>query len=527
MRLGHAVTAVTLLATSAVAQPAVAQPAAVRPAAPRERIDSAMLARIRAEGFERSKVLETAVALSDLYGPRLAGTPAYREAAEWARDRLKTFGATTATLEPWGTRGRGWVIERAIVEMTEPRYLAVHAVPKAWSPGTAGPVSGAPMLISVRTPADLEKYRGQLRGRIVLNGAAAPITAASAAARFRAPARRLTQPELDSLAAITDPGEPRTYDEDASGFAQSLERRNRIATFFREEGVAALLEPAGGTPGVLALSSYNAYNTDPTGFVPALAVAREHYDRIVRLVEASRPVKLQVDLRTRFTRDDSLGYNVIGEIRGTDPRLADEVVMIGGHFDSWHAATGATDNASGCAVAMEALRILAAVGAKPRRTIRVALWDGEEHEDYWGSMGYVKKHFGDYRTSVRTPEHAKLSAYFNVDHGTGKIRGVHLQGNAAARPVLAALLEPFRDLGAANLSIKNTGSTDHMPFAAVGLPAFNVIQDPIDYDPRTHHTSLDVASQLLEDDLKQAAVVMAGLLYHVAMRDEKLPRPGK
>jgi carboxypeptidase Q len=490
-----------------------------RSASGQEKIDEGMNARIKTEGFQNSRVLETAVALSDLYGPRLAGSPGYREAAEWARQRLTSFGASSAVLEPWGTRGRGWVVERAVVEMIRPRYTLLNAVPKAWSPSTSGAVSGAPMLIEVRSPNDLEKYRGKLRGKILLNGrASAPSN------RFDPPARRLTQTELDSLAALTDPGEPRTYAEDADGFVEGLARRNRIATFFREEGALAVLEPSGAQPGIVRVSSYSAYGTDPTGFIPAFIVGREHYDRIVRLTEANRDVTLQIDLRTQYLTNDSLGYNVVAEIAGTDPRLKDEVVMIGGHFDSWNAATGATDNAAGCAVAMEVLRILNAIGAKPRRTIRVALWDGEEHEDYWGSMGYVKRHFGDYKTMALKPEHAKLSAYFNVDHGTGKIRGIQLQSNEAARPIFTALLEPFRYLGAANVTIKNYGSTDHMPFAAVGLPGFNMLQDPIDYDSRTHHTSLDVASYLLEDDLKQAAVVMASLVYHVAMRDEKIPR---
>jgi Zn-dependent M28 family amino/carboxypeptidase len=214
----------------------------------------------------------------------------------------------------------------------------------------------------------------------------------------------------------------------------------------------------------------------------------------------------------------------VAEIPGIDPRVASEVVMIGGHFDSWQAAAGATDNASGSAVAMEALRILKTLGVKPRRTIRLGLWDGEEQEDYFGSMGYVKRHYGDPEPMQLRPGHANFSAYFNVDHGTGRIRGFYLQGNAAARPILAAFLEPFRDLGASTLSLSNSGSTDHMPFASVGLPAFNSIQDPIDYESKTHHTSLDFADYLIENDLKQQAVVMASLLYHTAMRDARMPR---
>jgi Zn-dependent M28 family amino/carboxypeptidase len=265
-----------------------------------------------------------------------------------------------------------------------------------------------------------------------------------------------------------------------------------------------------------------------------MSVARDDYARLVTLVQraesAGRPAPaVALELRTRSepprTRADSQGVNVLAELPGSDPALRAEVVMVGGHFDSWTAGTGATDNAAGAAVAMEALRILRAVGAKPRRTIRIALWDGEEHEDYFGSLGWVRAHLGDPETLRLKPEHARVSAYFNFDNGTGRVRGVWLQGNAAARPLLARWLAPVADLGATTLTLANTGSTDHIPFVGVGVPAFTLLQDPLDYEPRTHHTNADAAANLSGDDLRQAAVVTATLLYNAANAAERVPRP--
>jgi carboxypeptidase Q len=293
----------------------------------------------------------------------------------------------------------------------------------------------------------------------------------------------------------------------------------------KNEGVAVLLTPSTNANAV-GVSSYAAYDSDVSRMVPAFVVDRGDYDRLVRLVEAGQAPTLEINLETRSvapaTRADSTGYNVVAELRGTD--RADEVVIVGGHFDSWTAATGATDNAAGVAVAMEALRILKAAGAPLRRTIRFAGWDGEEHEDYYGSMGYVKKHYGDAESMTLKPAHGRVSAYFNIDNGTGAIRGLYLQNNSRARPLFASIVAPLADLGASTLTIKNVGSTDHMPFVSVGIPAFTFIQDPIDYDTRTHHTDKDDASYLMPEDLKQAAVVVATVLYQVANMPELVPR---
>ena len=488
-----------------------------------ERIDSAVNARIRSEGLERSRVLETAIMLSDGFGPRLAGSPEYRRAAEWARKELSSYGLASAALEPWGKRsGRSWKVDGQSVEMTAPYYARIVAYPKAWSPPTTGVVTGTPVIVAIRGDSDLVRYHGQLRGKIVLNGAASD-PARPDPERFEPLARRFSDAELDSMRRITKPGEPEDYWDDAEGYAENVARRQKISLRLKEEGVAALLEPS-GNPNAVGVSSYQAYDSDVSRAVPAFVVQRSDYDRIANLVSRNVPVTLRLSLQSRYLPDDGIGYNVVAELPGSDPSLASEVVMVGGHFDSWSAGTGATDNAAGSAVAMEALRILKAVGATPRRTIRVALWDGEEHEDYFGSLGYVKKHFGDPETMTLLPAQAKVSAYFNIDHGTGRVRGIYTQANEAVRPVFDQILAPFADLGAATTTLKNEGSTDHMPFVSVGIPAFTFIQDPIDYEPRTHHTNLDVGSLLLKDDLAQASVVVASVLYHVANRAELLPR---
>jgi carboxypeptidase Q len=497
--------------------------AAVSPLAAQERIDAEAIARIREEGFERSRVLETAIRLSDLNGPRLAGSPGYLRAAAWARAELEGWGVE-ARLEPWGRRGLGWEIERFSVEMTAPYYLKLHAIPKAWSTSTEGAVAGEPLLVRIAGEEDFERYRGRLRGRIVLNGALVPVRD-----RWTAPAVRWTEAQLDSLARVPAPAGGPTYREDQDEWEAMLAARERIEAFYAEEGVALVVEGS-ANPVALRVTGHVSYTTDPRGRVPAVVIGRSQFNQLVRMLEAGVPVRLECAVRTRFAAGDSLGYNVIGEIRGSDRRLRSQVVMMGGHLDSWHVGTGATDNAAGVAVVMEAMRILRATGLQPRRTVRVALWDGEEQEDFHGSRGYVRRHFGDPDTGASGPGHGLLSGYFNVDNGTGRIRGIFAQGNRAAAPVFRELLAPFADLDAATVSLAGAGSTDHIPFDAVGLPAFQFIQDRIDYSARTHHTSLDRADYLLEDDLKQAAVVLAALVYHVAMRDERLPReplPGR
>lgn len=483
-----------------------------------EPIDWHIVARIKVEGFQNSQVMETLSYLTDVYGPRLTGSPNLKAASQWAREKLREWGLANAHLEPWGTFGRGWSVERVSIEMIEPPYVPLIAYPKAWTPGTNGPVSGTPILVDIKSEEDFPKYKGKLRNAIVLWQPPRQVQP-----RFEPDARRYSEDELKKLAEAPDPGARPPWSDRLQEFRARRALQDKMARFFREEGVAVLLEPSRGEHGTIFVSGGGSYQPGAEVGVPTLVVAMEHHARIVRLLEKRIPVKLEVHIRTRFHDDDPMGYNVIAEIPGVDPQLKEEVVMLGGHLDSWHAGTGTTDNAAGCAVAMEAVRILKAIGVQPRRTIRLALWSGEE-QGLLGSRGYVKEHFGDPKTMELKPEHAQLSAYYNLDNGTGRIRGVYLQGNDAVRPIFEAYLKPFHDLGATTLTIRNTGGTDHLAFDAVGLPGFQFIQDPIAYDTRTHHTNMDVYDHAVKGDLMQAAVIMASFVSHTAMRDEKLPR---
>jgi carboxypeptidase Q len=488
------------------------------PAAADEPVDQQMIAKIKTEAFQNSKVMETVSSIADGFGPRLTGSPELKAAGEWCRDEMARWGLKNARLEAWGTIPRTWSVRRYSAEMTAPAYMRINAVPKAWTPGTSGVLAGTPVFVEVKSKDDFEKYRGKLKGAIVMNG-----KPEGTGPRFEPLARRLTDAELGTEAGAVDPGEPRSYADEAKEWEKFLADSEAITKFWSEEGIAALLEPSGRGPGVVRVAGQS-YTLDSASLTfPAFVVAAEHYGRIMRLLERKVPVRIELSVDAAFVAGPTTGYNVVAEIPGTDPKLKDEVVLIGGHLDSWHAGTGATDNAAGCAAVMEAARVLVAIGARPRRTIRVALWGGEE-QDYFGSAGYVKKHYGDPMTGALGPEHGRLAAYFNLDNGAGRIRGVYLQGNEAVRPIFEAYLRPFAYLGATALTTKNTGATDHMPFEALGLPAFQFVQDPLDYDTRTHHTSLDVYESIVPDDLKQAAAVVASFAYHTANRTERLPR---
>jgi hypothetical protein len=375
------------------------------------------------------------------------------------------------------------------------------------------------VLVEISSPADYERYRGRLAGAIVMLG-----RPSRPASPFEAPATRWTREQLDSLAAVTDPGEPRSYREEEDEWLQGLTRAQATLDFLKDEGIAVLLQPSRLDGNVVAVSGIGDIVHARPAF-PAFVVSKEQYGRILRILDKDVPVTLEISLTTRLDASDGRGYNVVAEIPGADPALRGQVVMLGGHFDSWHSGTGAVDNGAGSAVAMEAVRILQALGVKPRRTVRIALWGGEE-QDYFGSAGYVKAHYGDPMAGRSEPEAGKVAAYFNLDNGSGRVRGVYLQGNELVRPIFAAWLAPFRDLDATTLTASNTGGTDHMAFAAVGIPAFQFIQDPLDYDTRRHHTSLDVYEAAVEGDLQQAAVIMAAFVYDAAMRDQMLPRVG-
>jgi hypothetical protein len=481
--------------------------------------DTAVLARIRDEGLHRSQVMETAVGLSDLNGSRLAGSTGYRRAANYAIQRMTGWGLSHAALEQWGTHAPSWDLDRFSVEMLAPHYLRIDAFPRAWSPATPGVVRGGVTVVQIRADSDFARYRGKLRGKIVLNGSLTPLRL-----RERSPFQRMTDQELDSLSKLSDPGEPHDFWEDTGDYAAGIERRRTILAFLRREGVTALLEPSRNQE-ALGAQGDDGYGTPFNRGVPAFVVGWQHWTQLLRLAQAGKPVRLELSLRAHLVPADTIGYNVVAELPGSDSTLAPQVVMLGGHLDSWASGTGATDNAAGCAIVMEALRILKATGANPRRTIRVALWDGEESgEDYMGSSGYVRRHFGNPVTMQLKPEHARLSAYYNVDNGAGRLRGIYLQGQESLRGLYSRWLAPLKDLGAGTVTVANTGSTDHMSFVSVGLPGFQFITDELDYETRTHHSDLDIAGFLIEDDLKQAAVVVATVAYETAMADEMVSR---
>jgi carboxypeptidase Q len=499
-----------------------------------EAVDLEMVTRIRDEGFTHSQVMDTVGYLTDVIGPRITGSPQMREANDWTRQRLESWGLVNAHLEGW-TFGRGWSLERSVVQMVKPTPATLVAVPRAFTPGTDGPRRGKVVKVKIESEVDAEKYRGQLAGRIVLLGEPRD-TANPEKPQFT----RYTDQELDSLAHF-DVAPTRRAPLDRDALVRRMRLQRLLRPFFVAEKALATIEVSPADAGVVLVGRGGSWVKDEDPGVPALVMAAEQYNRLARLVDRDVEVELELDIRSRFHDDDPTAYNTVAEIPGMDKR--GEVVMLGAHLDSWHAGTGATDNAAGSAVAMEAVRILQALDVKPRRTIRIALWSGEE-EGLLGSRAYVAEHFGtrggtpdprerdlpsflrrDPTGPVTTkPDHVRLSAYFNVDNGTGKIRGIYAERNAAVAPIFEAWLRPLHDLGATTVTLRHTGGTDHLPFDAIGLPAFQFIQDEADYETRTHHTNLDVYDRLQKTDLMQAAVVLATFVYDAATRPERLPR---
>lgn len=510
-------------------------------AASNNEVDLQMVTRIRQEGFRNSKVMETMTELTDRIGPRLTGSSNLKRANEWTRDQLTGWGLVNAHLEPFPF-GRGWKLESVSVRMLAPDVTPLYALPKAWSPSTNGPVRGEVVRLKATTREDLEKEKGKFAGKIVLIGEMRQLSPQAEAAL-----KRYDEKGLADIASYNIPGE-RMQDPTGRQFSrEDLIRRfqfqRALQKFVAEEKVAATIEPSRGDAGLIFVQGTNAYRDGEGDGVPQFVVAIEHFGRIARLMDRKIPVELEVDLKAQFEDGDKNSYNTIAEIPGSDKK--DEIVMVGAHLDSWHGGTGATDNAAGTAVTMEAVRILQALGVKPRRTIRIGLWGGEE-QGLLGSRQYVSDHFGKRDTPparpggddlpsymrqggeqgklVIKPEQAKISAYFNIDNGTGKLRGIYLQENLAVRPLMESWMEPFRDLGFTTISTRNTGGTDHLAFDAVGIPGFQFIQDPVEYDTRTHHSNMDVYERIQREDMMQASVILASFLYHTAMRDEMLPR---
>ncbi|MEO7970165.1 MAG: M20/M25/M40 family metallo-hydrolase, partial [bacterium] len=514
------------------------------------------IVKIKDEGLNRSQVMQTLSYLSDVIGPRLTASPGMRRANEWTRDQLTKFGLQNAHLEAWGPFGRGWTLKRFSAQVSEPLNIPLIAYPKAWSPAISGTLNAPIVYVDAKDETELQQFKGKLKGAIVLTSAVREVKA-----HFEPLGTRLDEKNLLELADAPEPtrgGGGRRFGP-AQRAAQVFSMQKYL--FFRDQGAAVLVEPSrtgdGGTIfvqsatvaqpvtadsfGPNAPRLLQSYDKRATQVTPQIVLAVEQYNRIVRMIQAGEKPKMSVDLNVEWQDTDPMGYNTIAEIPGTD--LKDEIVMLGGHMDSWHAGTGATDNGAGVAVAMEAARIIQALGLKPRRTIRVALWTGEE-QGLLGSKAYVTEHFGEVPAPspspgptgepssvaapvaqvIQKPDYDKLDVYFNLDNGTGKIRGVYLQNNETVRSLFRQWLVPFRDMGAATLSIANTGGTDHLSFDAIGLPGFQFIQDEIEYDTRTHHSNQDVFDRVQGDDMKQAATIMAAFIYNAAMRDEKVPR---
>jgi hypothetical protein len=510
-----------------------------------ETLDLNMYQRIRLEGLNHSHAMEYASALFDDIGPRLTGSQNLKHANEWTRDQFTAMGCSNAHLEDWGEFGMGWQQLNTWVRMTSPDTAVFIAQAGPWSPATNGAVTGSVVWLDVSEEKDLDKYKGKLAGKVVLYGAMREVP----------PVEKPLWTRYDDkeLKELTEWPKPRERGDFMQQFMKRLALRRAVGKFLADEHALAVITPSrdgqngGGSGGTIFDDSsvgfgWEAYKRESANPLPVVVMAIENYGRVYRLLKANVPVTMEMNIDTKFTGDHEHGFDTIAEIPGTDPKLKDEVVMVGGHLDSWASGTGATDNGAGTVVAMEVMRILNTLQVKPRRTIRVALWTGEEEGEY-GSYGYVRQHFGQVPISTAPdqlklpewirkpsgpvqlkPESQKISGYFNLDNGSGKVRGIYLQENAAMAPIFAQWIEPLKDLGVSTITLRNTGGTDHEAFDAVGIPGFQFIQDPLDYSSRTHHSNMDVYEELSPGDLAQAAVVEATFVYNTAMRDQMLPR---
>lgn len=506
-----------------------------------EPIDYVNLEKIKAEGYENSQVMEIASWLTDVHGPRLSGSPNIQQAGDWAVAEMQKWGLTNVALEPWTeNRGfeRGWSNDKFYLAAVDPQSFPIPGTPRAWTPGTDGLVRGQAMLITETEEADLQKYVGKLKGAFVL-----PSAPPDVAAFWEPQAQRMTQEDLDRRAAARVPTSEFGTGGGRGGRGGGAGRGGRGNAFnrddfFRQQGVAMIFATHARGHGIYSIGGANR-SADPATVLPNVSIPAEQYGRIARMLEKGIPVTLEADIRNSFQPNPTM-FNVVGEIRGTDK--ADEVVMLGAHFDSWHSSTGATDNAAGSAAMMEAMRILKASGVPLRRTVRIGLWNGEE-QGLNGSRNYVEAHFasrgagpaggggaggrggrGNQGPLELKPAHATFSAYYNIDNGTGAIRGVYQQGNAAVGPIFAEWISALRDLGLTHLSIRNTGGTDHLAFDGVGLPGFQFIQDPVEYNTLTHHYNLDSYERLQPDDMIRNATVAAAFAFLTANREELLPR---
>jgi len=522
------------------------QPSYELPQPATENLDLTMYQRIRDEGLAHSHVMEFASALADGIGPRLTGSPNLKRANEWTRDQFAAMGCSHAHLEDWGEFGMGWRQLNTWVRMAAPDTAVFIAQALPWSPSSKGPIHGGAVWVNAKDEKELEKYKGKLVGKIVFFGDMHEVKPVD-----KPLFERRDEANLKTTAEFpVHLGEPEDF---FATFIKRLEFREKAGKFFAAERAAGIVVPSrdgrnnGGSGGTIfddggSGMGWFTYQRAHAEALPIVVMAIENYGRVYRLLKANVPVTVEMDVETEFTGDHEHGFDTIAEIPGTDPKLKDEVVMVGGHLDSWASATGATDNGAGTVVAMEVMRILNALQVRPRRTIRVGLWTGEEQGEF-GSYGYVKQHFGYVPLSTEPeqlklpdfmrkpagsvqvkPEQQKISGYFNLDNGSGKVRGVYLQENASVGPIFQQWIAPLADLGVSTLTMRNTGGTDHEAFDSVGVPGFQFIQDMLDYGSRTHHSNMDTYERLQPDDLAQAAVVEAIFVYNTAMRDQMLPR---
>ncbi|MFT3932991.1 MAG: M20/M25/M40 family metallo-hydrolase [Chitinophagaceae bacterium] len=480
-----------------------------------DKADLGMVSKIRDAENKHSQVASIAHILTDVCGPRLTNSPGYKRAISWVTQTFKDWGLQNAGPEAWGEFGRGWSTEKSFVALKQPYYENIIAYPQAWTKGTNGAIVAPVILLNNFDSASIDQLGDALKGKIVIR------KPRGTAIRdpFEPNATRYTDTQLNKL-----PDADMISREEVDAYSLATKKDYNTKLYLESKGAVALLTSSGSSrDGTFFSGGGPAYVKKYAPTLPELSLDREDYLKMIRLLQDGIGVQLQMEVQNTFYDDDLTGYNVVGEIPGTDPVLKDQVVMLGGHLDSWHGGTGATDNAAGCAVVMEAMHLLKILGIQPKRTIRVALWGGEEQGPY-GSFGYVKKHFGDPLDMQLKPEQKNISAYFNLDNGSGKIRGIYLQNNEKLRPIFKAWMEPFNDLGATGITSSNTGSTDHISFDAVGIPGFQFIQDPLEYETRTHHSNMDTYDHLFIDDMRQAAVIVAAFVYQTAMRSELLPR---
>ena len=527
-------------------KPAESAPSYDQPQPATENLDLTMYQRIRDEGLGHSHVMEFASALMDGIGPRLTGSPNLKRANEWTRDQFTAMGCSNAHLEDWGEFGMGWRQLNTWVRMSAPDTAVFIAQAVPWSPASKGAINGGAVWVSAKDEKDLEKYKGKLAGKVVFFGDMRDVKPVDKPLFDRHDDADLKKMTEFPVHALPEPDRLQEY-------IKRIAFREKAGNFFADEHAIGIVIPSrdgrnnGGSGGTIfddsgSSSGWFTYQREHAERLPIVVMAIENYGRVYRLLKANVPVTIEMDVETEFTGDHEHGFDTVAEIPGTDPKLKDEVVMVGGHLDSWASAQGATDNGAGTVVAMEVMRILNALKVQPRRTIRVALWTGEE-QGLFGSIGYVKQHFGSAPLSTAPdqanlpewlrkpagpvqvkPEQQKISGYFNVDNGSGKIRGIYLQENAAEGPIFEQWIKPLEDLGVTTITIRNTGGTDHESFDAVGIPGFQFIQDMLDYGSRTHHSNMDTYERLQPDDLAQAATVEAIFVYNTAMRDQMLPR---